>query len=547
MKFFNSSKDDLFDAYKRVYLKEAVNPNPTLRSVQKKKPLAAAGAAPSKPAPAPFSGVSQQANRPQVTPGQPEEEENLNQEPDETAEDMVQDTSRFVNKLNQDGDIDFDELMQHTGEPGDISTYKDSDLPEWDYEDVEPLIQRSYDLKEPILLYGSAGIGKSTLIQNFGKDIAAPSMDRIFKNWDNTSYEEKEELMAHPEKYFVLVTILPNKYTPEDILGVPKAMNQKSWLVTDKFMWIEFLSRPNAAGILFLDELNTATARMLYSLYEVILDKAAAGTKFAPDVAVMAAGNLENELNPNLEPLPQPLVDRFTSGVLIADVDGWVKLAQKFKVDKRIISFVLSNPKDNFYAEPMAGGGGSPTPRSLMKFNSMFKHIYKDYSDKIKAGKPVKAPMLRQIGRAAAGKLGTKWARNFIDFLQYSREFNMVDLVNKATTLNKEKKAYLSALILYLYGRVEWACKQLSTHPTSLPLPPEVKEVMEGFMVISNNLDNNWNVNLWSALKKDMDPNLFKHVMTYTVQGDYDPATKQSMIAKMTKIGKILTGKEEPK
>jgi len=540
MKFFNSSKDDLFDAYKSVYIKEAVNPKPALQSVQPKKKAPAVIA----PAPVPFSGgkVGKPAQQPQAADEIPSDPT-----PDIEAEDIINKAAPMVNAINQGEDLDLEDILNQTGGVDDVNlpTYKDTDLPEWDYEDVEPLVQRSYDLKEPILIYGSAGIGKSTIIEDFGRDIAAASTGRIYKNWDDTSYQEKEEMMYHPEKYFGMVKILPNKYTPEDILGVPKVMNQKEWLVTDKFMWIEYLSRPGAAGILFLDELNTASARMLYSLYEVVLDKAAAGTKFAPDVAIMAAGNLENELNPNLEPLPQPLVDRFTSGVLVADVDKWVELAKKWKVDRRILTFVLSNPKDNFYAEPITGGGGSPTPRSLVKFSNMLKHIYKDYSDKIKSGALIKKPILRQIGKAAAGKLGTKWAKNFVEFLAYSRSFNFADLIKDAANLNKRKKAEISALQLYLLGRAEWATKQLIGVPQEAINDPNVKEVMEGILTVSNALDNNWNINLWVMFKKDMAPELFKSLMVYTVQGDYNPTVKAAMVVKMKKIGKILKGETE--
>jgi MoxR-like ATPase len=543
-------KKDMLNAYKQVYLNEAVNKpvKPTGNVAGAKKT-----SQPSVGAAVPFSGnkVQQQAVRQEPASNEPTIEA-LPPSAD-TAEEIVAQAEPKIDSINQQDAVkkqyDLDDLLQYSSGESDIAAYGDTDLPEWGFKDLEPLVSRSYILKEPILIYGDPGIGKSSTVEYFAEHVAAPSRERIYRNWSECSIEEKSEIIRNPEKYFVLIIELVNKLEPSDFMGVPELNSDRPYLETKQLKWIYLMSRPGADGILFLDEINLGEPQILKSLYEVVLDKSAAGTKFSKDFAIMAAGNIAGEFTQNVDPLPSALRDRFNGGVLIAKPEEWCDFAERAGVDKRIIAFIKADPKNNFYTKP--GGDSDPfvTPRSLTKLSKQLKFIYKQYGEYLEKGQNPPMPLPRAIA-LAAGKLGVKWANRFTLFLKHIRAFDLKKITKDIDNINKKEQSELMALTVFLSSKVKFAAqkeyaenKPVKNSPTGYTVTnPESFEVLEALAIVFVKLAKDPCATLFSFLKRDLTPEEFGTVLEFLFRGNYNDKIKKEVATKLPKMAKITMG-----
>lgn len=447
-------------------------------------------------------------------------------------------------------DMDFEELAAYAPGETAIAAYENTDLPEWGFKDLEPLIARSYISKEPLLIYGDPGIGKSTTVEYFAEHIAAPSRGRIYKDWRACSVEEKNEIINNPGKYFLLITELVNKLEPSDLMGVPMIQQDKEYLETQQLKWIYVMSRPESDGILFLDEINLGSPQILQSLYEVVLDKSFAGTKASKDFAIMAAGNIAGMFTTNVEPLPRALVDRFTSGVIIAKPEEWLEFAEKAKVDRRIIAFVKSDVKGNFYAKPTGDSDPFPTPRSLVKLSKKMQQIYREYNDFAKQGTRAPMSIYRAIGLEASAKCGVKWANGFITFLNYIRAFDLKNLTTDVTNINKKEQAELLALTVFLVNKVRFATdKEFNLNPlkstevrAEYDVGPETFEVLNAFAHVLAYLDKDPAMTLWTYVKNDLSPQQQAVTLEFIKKGKYDVKVKEKLQKRLPQLLKIAKG-----
>ena len=530
-------KNELLNAYKKVHIiNEAVPPGTPGTPGGPKKKL------PTQPLP------------PQGAPVQPPQ--NV-----ESGEEILQQAKPMIDKINsldntqdlqgmQTGEWSLDDLLKFapTGE-ANIANFEESDLPQWGFKDLEPLISRSYITKEPLLIYGDPGIGKSSTVEYFAENIAAPSKNREFKDWRNCSIEEKTEIIKNPSKYFVLIVELVNKLEPSDFMGVPSISSDEPYLETKQLKWIYLMSLPEADGILFLDEINLGSPQILQSLYEVVLDKAAAGTRFSDDFCIMAAGNIKGMFTTNVESLPRALVDRFTAGVLIAKPEEWLDWAAKAGIDKTILAFIKSDVKGNFYSRPTGESDPFPSPRSLVKFSRKLKQIYKDYGEAFKAGKPIGTSIYRSIGLEAAAKCGTKWANKYITFLRYIQAFDIPTIIKDIKNINKKEQAELMALMTFILSKSKLAVKKLiETNPPDKTSPvysiqdPANFEILNGIAHVFAYLDKDSSMTLWSDMRTELSLPEQGVLLEFFAKGEYDPAVKKNLLGKLPNLVKIHKG-----
>lgn len=468
---------------------------------------------------------------------------------------LAQKASSMVNSINQldqeidnkEKELDHDELMALSPEDANIAAYEDTDLPEWGFKDLEPLIARSYITKEPLLIYGDPGIGKSSTVEYFAEHIAAPSKEKIFKDWRACSIEEKSEIIKNPGKYFVLITELVNKLEPSDLMGVPMIQTDKPYLETQQLKWIYLMSQPEADGILFLDEINLGSPQILQSLYEVVLDKSFAGTKASKDFSIMAAGNIAGMFTANVEPLPRALVDRFTSGVIIAKPEEWLDYAERKQIDRRIIAFVKSDVKNNFYTRPTGDSDPFPTPRSLVKLSQKLKQVARDYNGYHRTGTRPPVPYLRAIGLEASAKCGVKWANNFVLFLSHIRSFTLKNITDDIAKLNKRESGELAALKVFLVNKVKLAAeKAYSPDMKNLPadhkfvVAPEIHEAFYALALVLVNINKDGFIELMTYLRNDFTPQQGAATMFWLMNGDYDDGLKKKLKTRLEQMGKIM-------
>jgi len=358
-------------------------------------------------------------------------------------------------------------------------------LPQMSYKTMDMFMNNAYNTKQALLIYGDPGLGKSDITRSFAKRTNQTKYQnqREFVNWSKLSNAQKKEVISEPTKYFVLIDVRTAQLEPSDLVGIPNIQGKEGYLETLQPKWIYLMSQEGSDGILFLDELNQGSEQVLKALYEVVLDRSAAGTKLSNDFGIFAAGNLGQEFGN--QPIPQALTNRFMAGVLIANPEDWLQYALESGVDQNIIAFVESDPADNFYAKPKDPNDPFPTPRTMVALSNQMKHIISEYAAAKRSGTPLTTSIYSVIGNIAAGLCGVAWARKFITFLKHIQAFNWADIVKKAGTIETFPKDKKLALFLYIKKNI---LNYLLKHDVE---NKESLDKMNGFLTILNNLETN--------------------------------------------------------
>ena len=303
----------------------------------------------------------------------------------------------------------------------------ESRLDTWSGKCFVSLLGTAYRSKEPLMVYGDPGMGKSTFIKSFAKDVAQ-SRGRQFVVWNTCPKEKKLDILNNAGKYFVLLDIRVAVMDPTDVQGIPDKIPDIEWVTTKKHDWIVFLSRPEADGILFLDEINQGNPAVLNAMMQVLLDRNFDGTPLSENISIVAAGNLLGQ--GNLQPLKPNLIDRFgLVGILIVKPSEWIEYAKNTHINPWIINFVESNPKRFFYQTPGDNKDWQDdtklvTPRTLERLSDLLKDVEEEYESYEAAGKEPALDYSEKIERVVRANCGTKWANDFMIFLDYTHVFD---------------------------------------------------------------------------------------------------------------------------
>jgi midasin (ATPase involved in ribosome maturation) len=196
------------------------------------------------------------------------------------------------------------------------------------------------DSKIPVFVWGSPGVGKSSLIRQIASDKSMEFIDLRLSLLD-----------------------------PTDLRGIPffDAANKSA-------VWAkpEFLpdSNTQAYGILFLDEINTAPPTIQAAAYQLILDRKIGEYTLPTNYAIVAAGNYESDRGVTYR-MPTPLANRFVHLDFDLDFTEWKSWAYESKIDARIISFLSYKPQNLFTFDAKAKEKSFATPRSWSFVNDI--------------------------------------------------------------------------------------------------------------------------------------------------------------------------------
>ena len=104
------------------------------------------------------------------------------------ADDIKRQAQPTVNALNQNAQDEFDDMeLEDIGGPiGNIEQYEQTDLPTFNYKSLALYINFAYNSKQPLLIYGDPGIGKSEVVKGITKQIAE-SKSKQYVNWSEVS------------------------------------------------------------------------------------------------------------------------------------------------------------------------------------------------------------------------------------------------------------------------------------------------------------------------------------------------------------------------
>lgn len=259
----------------------------------------------------------------------------------------------------------------------------------------------------PVMIWGPPGVGKSQLVAQVADKHSVP-----------------------------LIDIRLSQLEPSDLRGIPfRSDNLVEWAVPRMLPDAE---RHGDAGILFLDEITSATPAVSAAAYQLILDRRL-GEYEVPDAwVIFAAGNRQGDRGVTYS-MPSPLANRFTHFSFDVNVDDWVQWAHRHAIDEKIIAFLRFRPELLFDFDPALDPVAFPTPRSWV-----FAH---HALQKFESGSPI----LRNALQACVGDAAGIELNAFIDNLDHLQDITAILAGENVTVPDSIDLQY--ALAASLVGR----------------------------------------------------------------------------------------------
>lgn len=214
------------------------------------------------------------------------------------------------------------------------------------------LINLSITADEPLLIFGSPGIGKSETVH----EIAAKHNYKVLDVRAGNIPPEDFAGIAWPEKETGEV-----KRLCPDVISAANQMKRDN---------------PDQNVLIFLDEINHTPSAGQGALYSIVLDRMAAGYKLPENTRIVAAGNPEGTGSIS-EEMSRALLDRF----MVVDYTGptadeFNDYATKVRLNPIVRAFLYENPGLLNKFDPDMDV--SPTPRSWSRLGNLLDYAQTD-------------------------------------------------------------------------------------------------------------------------------------------------------------------------
>lgn len=166
---------------------------------------------------------------------------------------------------------------------------------------------------QPVIMHGSPGIGKSSIVHQIAKNLNLPLIDMRLSQMDSV-----------------------------DLRGIPYRDNGMTyWATNSQLPTDEKVHGPE--GILFLDEFTSARREMQAPAYQIVLDHRIGTTPLLPGWRIMAAGNLTSD-RAIVEQMSTALKNRFGHIFLESDHEDWCAWALNSGVSVEVLGFIRFRP-----------------------------------------------------------------------------------------------------------------------------------------------------------------------------------------------------------
>src|SRR5258708_3237741 len=230
--------------------------------------------------------------------------------------------------------------------------------------------------RQPVFVWGGPGIGKSAVIRELAEALKVTLQD-------------------------VRALLLD----PVDLRGLPflRSDGRSKWATPD------FLPK-DGEGILFLDELNAASAMVQAACYQLVLDRKLGEYTLPEGWAIIAAGNREADRAVTTR-MPTPLRNRFTHVNFEVDVQEWCEWAIQADICAEVIAFIRFKP--DLLSAFDRDANAFPSPRSWEFVSRILKS----------------APSREIEHELFAGTIGDGAATDFSAFLRTFRDLPNIDAI----------------------------------------------------------------------------------------------------------------------
>lgn len=195
-------------------------------------------------------------------------------------------------------------------------------------------------IKDPQMIWGPAGIGKSQVVAEVAR-----------------------------VNQLELIDLRVSTITPSDLRGLP-AVDQLNDI--SKYVVFDFLPRTNTTtkGILFLDELSLAGTTMQGILQQLILDRRIGSYRFPDSWFIWAAGN-QKEDRAGAYTMLGPVANRFDHLYVRPDFEAWKLDYGLANIHPDIVGYLAARP--TLFHQPHATEEAWPSARSWTMANRRYR------------------------------------------------------------------------------------------------------------------------------------------------------------------------------
>src|SRR5215471_9669689 len=209
------------------------------------------------------------------------------------------------------------------------------------------LVKRLIAKRHSVHMWGKPGIGKSEVVRQI-----AVELDTAQRKIDGHGWK--------------LIEWRANLREPVDCRGIPVAdvaNGVTRWLVPDE---LPREDRDGKYGILFLDEMNTASMQVQAALFQLVLSGKLGDYTLPKGWVIIAAGNAVSD-RAAAQRMPTALRNRFSHFYVVADVNAWAKWATKTGVAPEFVAFAHYRRElfDDAHGLPVGDENAFLTFRSL--------------------------------------------------------------------------------------------------------------------------------------------------------------------------------------
>lgn len=278
----------------------------------------------------------------------------------------------------------------------------------------------------PVFIHGSPGIGKSYIVNDIAK-----------------------------QNNLELIDIRLSQLDAVDLRGIPTISNNQT-------VWMSPIFLPkdeNSSGILFLDELNSASLSVQAAIYQLVLDRKVGEYSLPKNWKIVCAGNKINDKGIVFK-LPSPLVNRMVHLLLEAKYDDFKNWAILNNIHYYVLGFLGFRP-DLLSSEVPNSTETNPafcTPRAW----NMLSNILKTQSE------------VSLIAPIIYGTVGYAAAIEFISFIKvYETLPNVGDILNGSCQIVPQEPSALYALCSAVIEKYQDSSHAINIFEYSKKLPVE--------------------------------------------------------------------------
>jgi hypothetical protein len=253
------------------------------------------------------------------------------------------------------------------------------------------IVKTNINIKNPVMLWGPPGIGKSSLIHQIAKELSFNVIDLRLAQLEPT------DLRGVP---------MPNRETGRADWFLPSFWPTAADTATTRDVVdaegnvskveVRAGCGLTGPGIIFLDEIEKAPVSVKNASLQLVLDRMVGSYKLPDDWTIVCAGNREED-GCFSQPLGSALSNRMCHLEIEPDIDAWAEWARENSVLEDVISFLHFKP-ELLYKQTEEHA--FPTPRSWVMASNLIQTS--------KTQRDQKEMMTSAIGRGAASEY-TVW------------------------------------------------------------------------------------------------------------------------------------------